>query len=137
MTFEELRKLQFDYSQSARISDKIRAEAYLDIIKEFNRSKIKEYSEEVKISRIATEYKERNSRNFQLTGKQEYKLKSLAGNTLVIQYLTQAELSKILEANNVKSGASLNYILDILRVAGVLWKTPASLIDFSIDLMTI
>lgn len=137
MKLAELRKLQFDYSKSSRLSDKMRAQAYLEIIKEFEKSNIKEYSEEVKISRIAEAYKERNARNFQLTGKQDYKLKSLAGNTLVIQYLTQAELSKILEINNIKSGASLTHILEILRAADVLWKTPAALIDFSIDLMTI
>lgn len=137
MKLSELKQLQFNVSKSYYKNDLFKSEVYLDIIKEFEKNSAKEYSEEVKISRIAEKYKERMLRNFNLTKNKDYKLKAQAANTLTIDYLTQSELSKLLEINSIKNGASKSLVIELLEKANLLWRCPAEVIDFAFDLMSL
>lgn|SRR5574344_1822197 len=96
MTFNELTLKYSTLYKSNLVANRQKAKGFLDIINEYRKTSINEYSESVKISEIAEAYAEKELNLYNITKVTEHKFKYMAAKECIIKYTTIDEITRLL-----------------------------------------
>lgn len=112
MTLDKLKKLYLDCSRSRVLADRQRAEGYSKLIKQFSESKLKEISEDVKLSQIAENFYKESEVLYNTTKQEKYRWYLRAAKDCIINYASETEIQLALSkyTGNIDEKSIIAYL---------------------------